>query len=190
MYKIAIFASGNGSNTQRIAEYFNEHPFVEISLILSNNKNAYVLERAKKFNIQSITFTRDDFYQSGKVLRLLKEKNINLIVLAGFLWLVPESMIREFPDKIINIHPALLPQYGGKGFYGDGVHQAVLDNNDKESGISIHYVNEKYDEGQVIFQAKCLVKADDTTETLAQRIHQLEYKYYPRVIENLLVKDS
>lgn len=189
MKKIAIFASGNGSNAQRIAEYFNDNEDVEISMILSNNKNAFVLERANNLNIASFVFTRDDLYQSDKIIRILEEKSIDLIVLAGFLWLVPANLIKAFPNRIINIHPALLPKYGGKGFYGSRVHEAVLKNNDKESGISIHYVNEKYDDGQIIFQAKCPVEKNDTSESLAHKIHQLEYKYYPGVIENLLLAD-
>ncbi len=186
--KIAIFASGSGTNAQRIIEYFTGHTSIAVSMILSNKKDAYVLVRAEQFNIPAVVFDRQTFYESGEVLRILQENEIDFIVLAGFLWLIPVYLIRAYPRKIINIHPALLPKYGGKGMYGIHVHQAVLDNGDKESGISIHYVNEKYDEGAIIFQAKCEVLPDDTPESLAQRIHQLEYKHYPEVIEKLVLE--
>ncbi len=145
------------------------------------------LYRAEKHNIPTCIFSRDEFYKSDKVVELLKDEKIDLIVLAGFLWLVPLNLIRAFPDKIINIHPALLPKYGGKGMYGMHVHQAVIDSGDAESGISIHYVNEKYDEGKIIFQARCKIDRDDTPETLAEKIHQLEYEYFPKVIEELTI---
>lgn len=187
MKNIAILASGNGTNAQRIMEYFKDSKDIRVALILSNKKDAYVLERAKKFNVKSETFNREEFYETNKIIELLMDFNIDLIVLAGFLWLVPEYLIEKFPGRIINIHPALLPKYGGKGMYGMKVHQAVLESGDQESGISIHYVNPFYDEGQIFFQAKCDVLADDTPESLAKRIHELEYKYFAPVIEQLLL---
>jgi len=184
--KIAILASGSGTNAQKIIEYFTGHPSITVSMILSNKKDAYVLVRAEQFNIPSMVFDRKTFYESEEVLGILEKNEINYIVLAGFLWLIPDYLIRAYPQRIINIHPALLPKYGGKGMYGMHVHQAVLDNGEQESGISIHYVNEAYDEGAIIFQTKCAVLPGDTPESLAQRIHQLEYKHYPEVIEKLV----
>ena len=188
MKKIAIFASGSGTNAQRITEYFKNKNSVEITLILTNNKNAYVLERAKKLNIQSIVFDRDDFYNSEKIIDTLNSYEIDFIVLAGFLWLVPVNILKKFHNRIINIHPALLPKFGGKGMYGDKVHKAVVKNKESETGISIHYVNEKYDEGKIIFQAKFNIENDDTPESVAQKIHKLEYEHFPRVIEEVVMK--
>jgi phosphoribosylglycinamide formyltransferase-1 len=184
--KIAIFASGSGTNTQRIIEYFTGNTQISVSLVLSNKPDAYVLERAKRLQVPSVVFDRHTFNETDEIPDLLKKEGIDFIVLAGFLWLVPLNLIRAYPGKIINIHPALLPKYGGKGMYGERVHEAVIQSGDKESGISIHYVNEKYDEGSIIFQAKCEVLPDDTPDSLAQRIHQLEYKHYPEVIEKLV----
>ncbi|MDE5423661.1 phosphoribosylglycinamide formyltransferase [Ancylomarina sp. DW003] len=188
MKKIAIFASGSGSNAENIAHYFNSNSEVEVSLILSNKKNAFVLERAKKLNIPTRTFTRADFYETNSIVDFLQNSKIDLIVLAGFLWLVPDSLIEAYPNTIINIHPALLPNYGGKGMYGMHVHEAVIANKEKESGITIHLVNEKYDEGEIIQQAKCLINAEDTAEDLANKIHELEYEHFPRAVENYLNK--
>lgn len=184
--KIAIFASGSGTNAQRIIEFFSGNPEIAVSLVLSNKQDAYVLERAKKLKVPSVVFDRHTFTQTDIIPELLKKEGIDFIVLAGFLWLVPLNLIRAYPGRIINIHPALLPKYGGKGMYGERVHQAVLESGDKESGISIHWVNEKYDEGNIIFQAKCEVRPDDIPESLAQRIHKLEYEHYPEVIEKLI----
>jgi phosphoribosylglycinamide formyltransferase-1 len=184
--KIAIFASGSGTNAEKIMSYFQHHELGEVSLVLSNKPDAYVLERARKYNVPTHVFDRERFYNSTEVLDLMTSTGISLVVLAGFLWLVPTDLIRAFPDRMINIHPALLPKYGGKGMYGRYVHEAVLKNKEKESGISIHFVNEVYDDGKIIRQEKCEVKPDDTPETLAQRIHLLEYRYYPLVIEELL----
>lgn len=183
---IAIFASGSGTNAQRLAEYFKDHPSVKIGLILSNKADAYVIERAKKLEIPSFVFTAKEFRETQQVLEVLKKFDIDFLVLAGFLLLVPDYLIEAYPDKIINIHPALLPDYGGKGMYGHRVHEAVIAHGDTESGISIHYVNEHYDEGNIIFQALCPVLADDTPETLAARIHELEYEHFPKVLEKLL----
>jgi len=184
--RIAIFASGSGSNAQRIAEYFAGTGLPEITAIYCNNPNAYVLERAKQSGIPPVLFNRDSFYNRTSVLDDLRARETDWIVLAGFLWLIPDYILQAFPQRIINIHPALLPAYGGKGMYGMKVHQAVIESGDRQSGITIHYVNEKYDEGTIIFQAKCAVESDDTPETLAARIHLLEYQYYPAIIEQVI----
>lgn len=188
MKKIIVFASGSGSNAQQIATYFEEKKTAQVCLILSNNPQAGVLERAKSLGIPTIVFDRQAFYKSDIVLNVIKSQQPDLIVLAGFLWKFPENIINEFPDKIINIHPSLLPKYGGKGMYGDFVHQAVIDGKETESGISIHYVNENYDQGAIIFQAKVPVLSADTAQSLAQKIHQLEYRHFPEEIEKLILK--
>jgi phosphoribosylglycinamide formyltransferase 1 len=182
---IIIFASGSGSNAENIIRFFSNQPEVKFPLILSNRKDALVHSRAKELGVPSKTFSKDEFHSSN-FLEDLKRLNPDLIILAGFLWLIPIDIVRSFPNRIINIHPALLPKYGGKGMYGLNVHRAVIENGEEESGISIHYVNEKYDEGNIIFQAKCPVKENDTPESLAERVHQLEYKYFPKVVEELL----
>jgi phosphoribosylglycinamide formyltransferase-1 len=187
MHQIAIFASGNGSNAQKIIEHFSGSRSARVALVLCNNQSAYVLERARIANIPSLVFNRQQFYGSDLVPAALREHVITLIILAGFLWLVPENILTAFPGRIINIHPALLPKYGGKGMYGMKVHEAVLASGDTESGISIHYVNERYDDGDLIFQARCPILPGDTPDTLATRIHQLEHLHYPRVIEQLLI---
>ncbi len=186
MKKIIIFASGSGSNAEQIVSYFKDNEQITVSLILSNNPKAGVLERAKRLQIPSVVFDKQAFYHSEVVLDIIKSLQPDLIVLAGFLWKFPENIIHQFPDKIVNIHPSLLPKYGGKGMYGHFVHQAVIDNRETESGITIHYVNENYDEGAIIFQAKIQVSTNDTPETLAQKIHQLEYAHFPEVIASLL----
>lgn len=186
MIKIAILASGSGSNAENIIEYFKDNNNVEFPCILTNNPNAYVIERARKLNVESIVFNRKEFRDEDKITNLLIEKNIDLIVLAGFLWLIPQSMIKAFPNKIINIHPALLPKYGGKGMYGDNVHKAVFENKEKESGITIHYVNEKYDDGEHIFQAKCEIEESDTPDKIAKKVHELEYEHFPKIIEKIV----
>lgn len=188
MKKIAIFASGSGSNAQNIAEYFKNSDFVKIDCILSNKTDAYVLERAKNLGIDTLTFDRTDFYDSKNVLHYLQLRGVDFIVLAGFLWLIPSYLIDAYQGKIINIHPALLPKYGGKGMYGMKVHQAVVDEKDSESGITIHYVNEHYDKGDIIFQAKCKVEAGDTPEKVAEKVHSLEYLHFPKVIGELVSK--
>jgi len=182
--RIAIFASGSGSNAQNIIEYFADNKSFIIDSIWTNNPDAYVLERARKFGINSFVFSREDFKNPGFVVEKLQMRNINLIVLAGFLWLIPSNLIQNF--RIINIHPALLPKYGGKGMFGMNVHKAVVENRETESGISIHFVNEKYDEGEIIFQAVCPVLPVDSPEDVAEKVHQLEYKYFPGVIEKVL----
>ena len=188
MKRLAVFASGNGSNAQAIAEYFSGSDEASIVLILSNREDAYVLQRAKTLNIPVRVFNRTDFYKTDEITQLLISQNIDLVVLAGFLWLLPPSLIKAFPDRIINIHPALLPNYGGKGMYGSKVHEAVVAAGEKESGISIHYVNEDYDQGKIIFQARCEVGATDTPESLAAKIHVLEYTHFASIIDQVLKK--
>lgn len=188
MKKIAIFASGSGSNAERITNYFLHRKIAEVCLILTNNPSAGVLKRAKKLGIQTVIFNRIEFSQSDKINELLMSYDIDLVVLAGFLWLVPGSILNSFAYRIINIHPALLPKYGGKGMYGERVHEAVIESGDTKSGITIHYVNEKYDEGQIIFQAEVVVDTVDTAESLAAKIHELEYAHFPVVIEEIVQK--
>ncbi|HHV85421.1 MAG TPA: phosphoribosylglycinamide formyltransferase [Petrimonas sp.] len=186
MKRIAIFASGSGSNAENIARYFSGSNDIEISLILSNKKEAFVHERAKKLGIPSYTFSKTEFDEADLILETLQQYEIDFIVLAGFLLKVPRPILEAFPNRIINIHPALLPKYGGKGMYGDRVHRAVIDAGEKESGISIHYVNEHYDEGNIIFQATCEVLPSDSPDDIAQKVHQLEYNYFPEVIEKIV----
>jgi phosphoribosylglycinamide formyltransferase-1 len=188
MKNIAIFASGNGTNAERIAQYFENNETIRVQLILTNKPGAGVLKRAAKLRIPTLIFNREVFYQTNDILEILKVKDIDLIVLAGFLWLIPGNILHEYPNRIVNIHPALLPKYGGKGMFGHHVHDAVIASNDAESGITIHYVNEKYDEGQVIFQSKVAIDKKDNPDTLAEKIHVLEYRYFPKVIEELLQK--
>lgn len=186
--RIAIFASGSGSNAQKIMEHFKYSDDAEVALVLSNNPDAYVLQRADNFEIPSHVFDRHDFYQTDEVVSLLKRLEIDLVVLAGFLWLVPQNLLNAFPNKIINIHPSLLPKHGGKGMYGDRVHNAVLLAGDDEHGITIHFVNEKFDEGEVIYQGRFKVEKGDTLEILKFNGQQLEHLHYPKVIENLIKK--
>ena len=182
--KIAIFASGSGTNAQKIIKYFADNKAITVDSLWSNNPDAYALKRATAMGIETYVFNRRQLYDTPDVRQILHKRGIDLIVLAGFLWLVPETLINDF--TIINIHPALLPKYGGKGMYGMKVHRAVVDSGDKETGISIHYVDNIYDNGKLIFQAKCPVDADDTPEQVAEKVHQLEYEYFPVIIERLL----
>ena len=184
--RIAIFASGSGTNAEEIFKKFQQNPHAEVVMLLSNNAHAYVHQRAAKYNIPTTVFNRDTFRNTNEIVDLLKEERISLIALAGFMWLFPENLVKAFPKKIINIHPALLPKHGGKGMYGMNVHEAVKTNRENESGITIHYVNEKYDEGQIIFQAKCAIAHDDSPEDIANKVHALEHKHYPQVIEDLI----
>ncbi|MGN0033025.1 MAG: phosphoribosylglycinamide formyltransferase [Candidatus Limimorpha sp.] len=186
MKKLAIFVSGGGTNLQQIAEYFADNQDVEISCVVSNNKNAYANQRARNLNVPLIMVDKDSFNDTSFSDKM-KALGIDLIVLAGFLWLVPQHLIDAFPNRIINIHPALLPKYGGKGFYGHHVHEAVVQAREKETGITIHYVNEKYDSGDIIFQTTVAVEDDDTPDTVAAKIHLLEKEYFPRVIEKILL---
>lgn len=184
--RIVILASGNGTNAENIIKYFQFSDLAEVTLVLSNNENAKVLDRAKNLNIPAMSFTKDELYSEDGVLKILKLHQPHLIVLAGFLLKFPKTIIAHFPDQIINIHPALLPNYGGKGMYGSAVHKAVVDNKDLETGISIHYVNENYDEGAIIAQKKVALSNMETPETVAEKVHKLEYKWFPKIIEELL----
>ena len=188
MRNIAIFASGSGTNAENIIKYFSNKNTAKVSLVLSNKRQAMVLKRAEENNIRTVFFEHKEFYITGKVLRYLLLYKIDFIVLAGFLWLVPENIIEQYAGRIINIHPALLPAYGGKGMYGDTVHKAIIANKDKESGITIHYINKFYDKGDIIYQTKCKVDPSDTPASLAEKVHALEYQHYPVVIEDLVVK--
>jgi phosphoribosylglycinamide formyltransferase-1 len=188
MRNIAILASGAGTNAENIIKYFSNKNTAKVSLVLSNKRQAQVLKRAEANNIRTVFFEHKEFYITGKVLRYLLLYKIDFIVLAGFLWLVPENILEQYAGRIINIHPALLPGYGGKGMYGDVVHKAVIANKDKESGITIHYVNKFYDEGDIIFQTRCKVDPSDTPGSLADKIHALEYLHYPKIIEGLVDK--
>lgn len=188
MRNIAVFASGSGTNAENIILYFKNHPNVRIDSVWSNKKEAYVLQRAKNLGIESHYFTREEFRDPEKMLAELQRRNIKLVVLAGFLWLVPPEFIDTF--TIINIHPALLPSYGGKGMYGSYVHESVVRNKEKESGITVHLVNKAYDEGAHLLQVKCPVFPDDTPDTLAARIHELEYKHFPKAIDDYLSENK
>ena len=188
MKKIAIFASGSGSNAENIICFFAQNPEICVNSVFCNVPDAYVLERAKKYHIPAYVFNREELRNPEKVLHQLKAQGIDFIVLAGFLWLMPGCITDAYPNRIINIHPALLPSYGGKGMYGHHVHQAVIAAGEKESGITIHYINNRYDEGDIIYQAKCPVLSTDTPDTLAARVHELEYLHFPRVIEETINK--
>jgi phosphoribosylglycinamide formyltransferase 1 len=188
MKNIAVFASGSGTNAQNIAEYFLATNDIRVALILANNPDAYVLERAKTLGIPSLVFTRKEFYESEIILDELHRNKIDFVVLAGFLWLIPGYLLKTYSRKIINIHPALLPKYGGKGMYGDKVHQAVIESGDQQTGITIHYVNDHYDEGEIIFQDSFGILPGDTAESIAQRVHALEYKHFPRIIAETVRK--
>jgi len=188
MRNIAIFASGSGTNAENLIKYFSNNKSAKVSLVLSNKREAYVLKRAATLNVRSVFFDRKELYEKEKVLRYLSIYKIDFIVLAGFLWLIPESILDLYDKRIINIHPALLPKYGGKGMYGERVHEAVIASHDKESGITIHYVNKLYDEGDIIFQTRCSIDPDDTPATLAVKVHALEYEFFPRIIEELVTK--
>lgn len=187
MKKIAIFASGSGSNAENIIQYFAQKPQFCVKSVFCNVPDAYVLERAKKYRIPTFVFNREEFRNPDKVFRQLQEQEIDFIVLAGFLWLMPSFITAAWPNKIVNIHPALLPAYGGKGMYGHYVHEAVIAAGEKESGITIHYVNDHYDQGAIIFQAKCPVLPTDTPDDLAARVHELEYRYFPEIIEKTIL---
>lgn len=185
MIRIALFASGSGSNVENIARYFATSKTIKISKVYTNKATAGVLDRCKRLGLESLVFSRPDFYESNKVLDDLIACS-DAVILAGFLWKIPDKLIAAFPNKIINIHPALLPKYGGKGMYGMHVHRAVKENRETESGITVHFVNENYDEGAIIFQAKRTLEATDTPEDIAQKIHALEYAHFPRIIEQTL----
>ncbi|VFB13386.1 formyltetrahydrofolate-dependent phosphoribosylglycinamide formyltransferase [Bacteroides heparinolyticus] len=183
---IAVLASGSGTNAENIIRYFREKGSARVALVLTNRQKAFVLERAKGLGVPCASLSKEEWESGEAVLAMLRRYDIDFVVLAGFLARVPDNVLHAYPDKMINIHPSLLPKFGGKGMYGDRVHEAVIAAGERESGITIHYTNERYDEGAVICQLKCPVLPDDTPDSLAQRIHQLEYEHYPRVIEQLL----
>ena len=188
--KIAIFCSGSGSNAQKIIEYFQNRQDIKVAVLMANKADAYALKRAESFNIPTWVFNRNDFYNTELVLEELKKYEVEYIILAGFLWLIPENLISNFPDKMINIHPALLPKFGGKGMFGMHVHNAVVENKESESGITIHYVNKRYDEGNIIFQASCSLAPTDTAEDVAKKVQVLEHEHFPRIIEEVIKKDK
>ncbi len=183
---IVLFASGSGSNAQQIMAYFQDHAQIKVVALFSNKADAYALQRAENFKVPAFSFTREE-YRNGTLLQQVQSFKPDLLVLAGFLWLIPLDFLQAFPNKIINIHPALLPKYGGKGMHGLHVHQAVIEAQEKESGITIHYVNEHYDQGASIYQHTCPVYSNDTPEQLATRVLELEHMYLPKVIDELLV---
>ncbi len=183
-FHIALFASGNGSNAEAILQYLQHHPDIEVSLILSNNPDAYVLQRANRWQIPSRVFDKTQFRNEELILSWLKEREVTHIVLAGFLWLIPAYLIRQFPDRIVNIHPALLPKFGGKGMYGKKVHEAVKFANETESGITIHLVNEKYDEGKILLQKSCIISATDSVDDIAHKVQLLEHQWFPKAIDH------
>ena len=185
MKRIVIFASGSGSNAENIITYFNTTKTATVTKVYCNTKNARVFDRCKRLHVASELFSKEAFFSSDKILNQLKEE-ADWLILAGFLWKMPHNIIQGFSNKIINIHPALLPKYGGKGMYGMHVHKAVKENNESETGITIHFVNENYDEGAIIFQAKIKVEKPDSPEDIAQKIHVLEYKHFPKVIESVI----
>ncbi|WP_370390209.1 phosphoribosylglycinamide formyltransferase [uncultured Winogradskyella sp.] len=190
MKRIVIFASGSGSNAENLIRFFENSPDISVVQVLTNNPKAKVLDRCKKLKISAFSFNRIAFTETADVFSLLKASKPDLIVLAGFLWKIPENILKAFPNKIINIHPALLPKYGGKGMYGMHVHRAVVENKETKTGISIHYVNENYDEGALIFQAECEVLPKDSPEEVAAKIHELEMEHFPKVVQQLLQKQD
>jgi phosphoribosylglycinamide formyltransferase-1 len=186
--KLAVFASGNGSNAEQIMQYFSNHDRVEVSLILSNKSDAYVVQRALKHRVPCFVFSRKSLNEGSVVDKALADNKIDFIVLAGFMLLMPKRIIDRYPKAIVNIHPALLPKYGGKGMYGHHVHEAVVQNKEEITGITIHWVNERYDEGAIIFQASCTLGPKDTAAEVADKVHRLEHAHYPKVIEGILAK--
>ena len=188
--RIVIFASGSGTNTQNLIQYFQHSEIAEVVLVLSNKKDAKVLERAKNLNIKALDFKKTDLYCSEGVIKTLQATNPDLIILAGFLLKFPEIILKQFPNKVVNLHPALLPKYGGKGMYGRYVHEAIIENNERETGITIHYVNENYDDGAIIFQKSIGLTEEDTSKTVAKKVHKLEYEYFPKIIKGLLLEEG
>ena len=187
MKNIAIFASGNGTNAERVIRYFEKSKIARVNIVITNNNKAGVIKRAHSLKVDLHLINRIDFYNSDDVLDILTQYKVDLIVLAGFLWLVPETIINKYDNKIINIHPALLPSYGGKGMYGKHVHEAVIASGNVKSGITIHYVNKLFDDGQIIFQADTEISKNETSDSLAKKIHLLEYEHFPEVIKSLLI---
>jgi len=182
-YRIAILASGNGTNAEKIITHFTGNPNIAVALVLSNNPDAFVLQRAAKLGVRAVVFSKQQFRESNEVVDMLKKERITHVVLAGFLWLVPPNLLGSFPNRIVNIHPALLPKHGGKGMYGLKVHEAVRTGGDTETGITVHLVNANYDDGKILFQATCPVMPTDGAEEIAEKVSALEYKFYPEVIE-------
>ncbi len=185
-YKIAIFASGSGTNAENLIRYFKDHDCIDVVLLVSNNPKAYALQRAEKEQVPSVVMDKSFRTSEERVMQLLEQFEIDFIVLAGYMLLIPGWLTRRFENRIVNIHPALLPRFGGKGMYGDHVHNAVIQAGEKKSGITIHYVNDQYDKGDIIFQAECPVFPDDTPESLAAKIHALEYRHFPVVVEETI----
>lgn len=188
--RLAIFASGSGTNARNLVEKFRKSTLIEIVFILSNNKYAGVHELIKDLEVDSIVFSKEDMYENGRIISILQDMKIDFIVLGGFLWKLPEAIVDCYRDRIINIHPALLPDYGGKGMYGDNVHKAVVANGERRSGITIHLVNNEYDKGRILFQAVCPIEPGDSYIEVAQKVHDLEYKYFPEVIHDYIEKGS
>ncbi len=188
MKRIAIFASGSGSNAEQISRRFIGRTDVQISLILTNNPSAGVIQRARKLHIPVVVFDRTLLYESGRIVELLLNEGVELVVLAGFMMLIPENLIYAYPNRMLNIHPALLPKYGGKGLYGHFVHEAVVAANEPQSGITIHYVNEEYDQGEILFQATVDLAPTDTAEDVAQKVQALEHEHYPRVVDEVITR--
>jgi phosphoribosylglycinamide formyltransferase 1 len=186
---VAILASGSGTNAQNLIRYFRGHDRINVSLVITNKPDAFVLQRAKDEDVPALVIPNKQWNEKDLVLEILNHHHIDFLVLAGYLMLIPSWLVSQYHNRIINIHPALLPSYGGKGMYGERVHQAVIDSGDKVSGITIHYVNEEYDSGDIIFQAQCDVLPDDTPQNLASRIHQLEYEHFPRVAEEVIMSN-
>ena len=187
MKRIVIFASGGGTNAENLITFFQNRDNASVIQVLSNNPHAKVLDRCKTLRVSALSFNHIAFTKTNDVLNILKASNPDLIILAGFLWKFPEFILNEFPNKVINVHPALLPKYGGKGMYGMHVHEAIVANKEPETGITIHYVNEHYDEGAIIFQATCKVLPTDTAQEVAAKIHELEMEHFPKVVEKLLL---
>ena len=184
--RIVIFASGNGSNAENLIKYFHKNKQAEVTHVFSNNKQAKVLKRAYDLNVNAIHFDRESLYDTNEVLNILRDIHPDLIVLAGFLWLFPKKILKEFPNKVVNLHPALLPKYGGKGMHGKNIHRAVVENKETETGITVHYVNEKYDDGAIITQISTKLGRYDTIEDVVEKIHALEMAHFPKVINKLL----
>ncbi|WP_299434309.1 phosphoribosylglycinamide formyltransferase [uncultured Maribacter sp.] len=188
MKNIVLFASGSGSNVENIVQYFQNNVNVTIACVLTNKRDAKVIDRCNRLKINCLYFNKNAFTKTDCVLKIIESHKPDLIVLAGFLWKIPSNLITNFPNKIVNIHPALLPKYGGKGMYGNNVHAAVKENNEPETGITIHFVNENYDEGAIIHQEKALLSPSDSIEEIASKVHKLEYEFFPKVIEKLLLE--
>ena len=182
-FTLAVLASGNGTNAEEIFKYFGDHAAIEVGLLMTNNPKAFVVQRAKNYHVKSLVFNHQEFVEGSLIRQTLAENRITHIVLAGFLWLIPPYLLRSFPGRIINIHPALLPKYGGKGMYGSKVHEAVKAAGDLETGITIHLVNDHYDEGEILFQESCPITENHTPDQIAECVHKLEHQHYPRVIE-------